>query len=384
MTAYRAYKYLSIPAIFFFYSYGEELNLLGRLTFLYFFLLNLVFALIVFKKEYFRDKRYRIILLIYGFILSYSLLLNYLSTDLITDYFQILNIMLVFIIFSHEDWRSNFYDFIKFSVPIAIAAGVFSHYYFGMRLGMRFQPISNIVFSFLLYQLLFIDLSRWKKAITISLLLIIIINILGSGRKTNLLFLLVNIGFFLWVYKPKLVLFFSALVLAFLISVNFSMDFLFSGDSPTQKRLEYLVKNGIELGQRGDEVRSAFTTMKDNGDFYKYIVGNGSGTTYNYASYLEYDQRKHIHFTPMNLYFRYGIFGLSFFVLMIGSLIYTFRKIKFKKHFAILFMCLFITFIDSLLRSTMVDFYNIIFLGLILLYNKDLDIIFTYRENSGD
>ena len=112
--------------------------------------------------------------------------------------------------------------------------------------------------------------------------------------------------------------------------------------------------------------------FEKEGTFVTYIFGFGAAEYYQFERIwdLQYEERHHIHFTPINLYFRHGFFGLLFILIVLYKVIKLIR-IKKDDDYKLFTILIIMTLIDSLFRSLFVEFYGIFFLGMSLaLYKK--------------
>lgn len=222
----------------------------------------------------------------------------------------------------------------------------------------RYEPLHYILAVFLFSKLL-VTKSIITSKYLVLLVLIVGFNFISGERSTVVLtmFLILSLSFSL---KNKLSIF------AFL---SLSLTTIF-----------YLINN-IELGrfmllasEQGDtsllgrfyEVKDIVRHFDKNGSLYNYFFGFGYSATYQPFNFIgtnlnldSFGNVHHAHFTPVLIYFRYGLIGFLFYAWLFYLaikyylLVLTSKTKNFLFIFSVTLLLIFL--IDSLLRSVLID-----------------------------
>lgn len=345
------------------YTYGESLNMQGELSYLVFTLNNLFFASYYSFKNKIKT-RYIVILLFFVFTFFYGLLRNGFSIDAITDTLQMTNIITMAIILNSLTY-TEIKKLIAFLVMTSIIAGVYSYLTFGIY-GQRFKPVSYIASIYVYYQWISTKNKKYLLLLILCLGLIMV-----SGRRTNLLLTILGVVFLFIYRKPKTSLVIFILLCPFLVFKDTILNKLAESEYKTVKRIAVgFTKKDQSMDIRFAEVNSAFKELNKNIPL-NYMLGRGVGATYKLESEFtitdiriseKLNETHHIHFTPVNIFFKYGIITLVF----ITYLLFNLRVYYKDKREVLLIFTLFIlmTIIDSFFRSIFVDIFGVLFIAL--------------------
>ena len=359
---FKLFLYINILAHFGLYTYGETLNFQGELSYLLFTLNNFIFAFLFSIKNKIKQT-YILAGLFFIFTLFYGLIRNGLSVDLITDTLQIFNIITLAIVLKNLD-NDSILQLIYYLAITSIVAGLYSYLQYG-TLGLRFKPVHYIAAIFMYY--LWIEKKQKRY---LFLLFTCIALILVSGRRTNLLLTFMGILILLLKTKPKYLLLMLLFIPLFFFKDSI-IENLTKSEYKTVKRLANgLTKNDESMEIRFAEVNSAIREMNKK-PLLNYTFGRGVGATYKLeSSFLIRDRRisekqdetHHIHFSPMNLFFKYGTALILFITYFFFNMLRFFKK---GSNVIFLFgLFILMTLIDSLFRSVFVDIFGILFLAL--------------------
>ena len=316
---FKLYCLLVFISVFGLNSYGESLNLYGQLSYFLLSISNLLLGFYVsIKKISFKNINYGLILL---FTFIYSIFLNGFNGKIITDIIQVVNVLLIAHIFKRKD-KDQIIRFVTSICYILFFAGIFSWLFYGLN-GIRFQPISYVVIIVFFYKLYF-EKFKWTYLIILILSFLIIID---SGRRTNILLSIIGVLFLFYYFKKR---FFIIIVLmsCFLFINRDSIQESFQkSEYKTIKRLSIKNSKDQSLDTRFHEVNSVLREFNDENSIIKYIFGFGTGAEYFFINpdrnnpdfYINpnnenIDEYKHhVHFSPVNWYFRHGVLGVVFF-----------------------------------------------------------------------
>lgn len=371
----RLYFLISYLVIFGFYSHGESFNIKAQITFFIFFLINFFTAsFLALGKKIVKTHNVLFGMLIL-FIFFYSIFQNGIKFKVLTDIIQLLNIFFISQVVKKLT-LDELENFLKISIIIALFAGIYSYFFYGL-IGKRFAPVSYVV-PIITYYYYLREKSKLKKIIIIlsSFVLILI-----SGRRANLILSLIGMLFVLFIFRKRLAYTLSFIVLAIFLNKDHVFDYLGESQYPTLKRLSYLSKDDQSMDTRYSEVKTITEKFSKENSVLVYLFGFGAAEYYNFQRLwdLKYETRHHIHFSPMNLYFRHGIVGVFFILIVLYKLLRLILKKKndFSKLVTILIV---MTIIDSMFRSLFVEFYGILFIGISLTLNKLIDFETEKRE----
>ncbi|QZO13478.1 hypothetical protein [Pseudoalteromonas piscicida] len=145
--------------------------------------------------------------------------------------------------------------------------------------------------------------------------------------------------------------------------------------NPKLKKVEYLLSQDADVYQkstgRTDEITQAYE-MADFSHLDSLLVGLGMGTEFE-ISFDKYDttkEKNNIHFTPLNIYLKYGLFFLCAFYLILLALSIRVRR---KAALPVNIYCFFY-----------VSFYTMTNFGVVVDYSFWALLSFLTSVNSGD
>jgi hypothetical protein len=371
----KIYFIICYLCVFGFYSHGESFNLKAQFFFFLFFSANFFFTLyykITKKKALIYNVFFFTILL---FLTIYSFFVNGIKLKVFTDIIQIMNIFFVSQII-RELTSIELNNFLKTTILVSVLAGVYSFLIFGLS-QQRFAPVSYVipVASYFYYH------KKDSKWITIVIIIFSFLLILLSGRRANLLLSFLGMLFVLFIFKKKLATIISLAIIFLFLNKGQIFDYLKNSSYPTLNRIALLDKDDQSMATRYKEVRTVLNKFEKEANIVTYIFGFGAAEYYQFERIwdLEYEERHHVHFTPINLYFRHGLFGLLF-VLIVAVKVFKLIIIKKNDDYKLFTILIIITLIDSLFRSLFVEFYGIFFLGMSLTLSKKIN--YSLKEKS--
>lgn len=360
---FKIYILVTLLAHLGLYTYGESLNLQGEISYLIFTLNNFFFAFWYSLKNKIKAS-YLILFSFFLFTFFYGFLRNGLSVDVITDTLQMVNIITMAIILKNLTYE-NIKKLIFFLVLGSLIAGVYSYFQYGIY-GSRFKPVSYIASIYLYYKWI-----NTKNKKYLLLLLLCIALIMVSGRRTNLLLTIIGVIFLFIKRKPKTAIIILILITPFLFFKDTIINKLAKSEYKTVKRLAVgFTKTDQSMNIRFAEVNSSFKEMNKN-VFLNYLLGRGVGATYKLESDFKItdtrisnklDTTHHIHFTPVNLFFKYGIIAMFLMMYFLFNLRNYFKDKREEIFIFTLFIL--VTLVDSFFRSIFVDIFGILFIAL--------------------
>lgn len=345
------------------YTYGESLNMQGEISFLLFTLNNLFFSLWYSLKNKIKAT-YIVMVLFFVFTFFYGVLRNGLSVDVFTDTLQMINVITMAVILNNLTY-AQIKKLIAFLVITSIIAGVYSYLQFGVD-GDRFKPVSYIASIYVYYKWI-----NTKEKKYLFLLILCVSLIMVSGRRTNLLLTILGVIFLFLNRKPKTAIIIFLIITPFLFFKDTIINKLEQSQYKTVKRIAVgFTKRDQSLDIRFAEVNSAFKEMNKN-YFLNYLLGRGVGATFKLESDFsitdtrisnKLDNTHHIHFTPVNLFFKYGLISVFLGMYLLFNL-RNYHKDK-REEIIILTLFIFVTLIDSFFRSIFVDIFGVLFIAL--------------------
>ncbi len=355
---FKLYYLIVFISIFGLNTYGEDLNLYGQVSYLLLTLANVFLALFLSVKKISQKN------IIYGIIIVgiifYSIILNGFNVKIITDVLQVANVLLIAFIFKNKN-KNQIMHFITNVCYILFFAGVYSWGFYGLK-GIRFQPISYVVIILFFYKVVFIKF-KWKYFL---ILVISFLIILYSGRRTNIVLSFIGIAFLFYFFKRRIFNYGFLFFCLLLFNRDNIQESFSKSDYKTLKRLAIKTDKDQSIDTRYYEVKSVFRKFNNANSLTKYTFGFGTGAEYFFKSPIvrkKNEFKHHVHFTPINLYFRHGFLGVIFFMMMVFNTAKGFLTYK-DEYLIIITILILTTIVDSLLRSVLVDFFGIFFFGL--------------------
>ena len=357
----KVYIFITIILHFLYYSLGRYLDSRLETIYLIFSINNIIFSILFFIRE---DK-FKYILAFSFIILSvfYGYLRNGFNLNIITDTVQIVNIFCLVVILKHIDKELLLKAILLLAIT-SLLAGIVSYFNLGY-FQFGFKPISHVAPVFIFYKFL-----TNKKFLYLLIFILCFFLLLVNGRRTNLILCVLGITLLLLKYKPVL----------FIYSIlTFSIIFFGATHLNKSKHIEFESLNRIIDGVKGKneslliryaEVKSSLKEMNKK-PILNFLFGRGVGSTFKLEANFEItdkrilekiDNTRHIHFSPMNLFFKYGIISILYIIYFCILLINHFREKDFS--FFLLSLCILLTLIDSFFRSVFVDTLSLLFIAL--------------------
>ncbi len=358
-TLLRIYFIITLIAHFLFYSLGEGTSYLIKIVYLVFSVNNIVFFYIFTKNN---QKRFFLAYFILFLIILYGIIRNGLNLNAITDFVQILNILCSIVIIrqvSKKDILFIIYLFVLISFIASFISFIEYEFY-----RINYKSISYIAPVFIFYKFLTTKNKLFLIIFGLSFFILLV-----NGKRTNLILSIFGVIVLILKYKP--ILFSYAFITLFLTIIISNASCIKNIDFKTMTRIKEGIKDGDQsLMIRYAEIKSAFKeTLKK--PTINLLFGKGVGSFYKLESNFKITDKRildkinktrHIHVSPMNLFFKYGVVGVFFMSLFL---------IKLGKHLSahsitsfIIALCIFLTFLDSLFRSVFVDILGVFFIAL--------------------
>lgn len=310
--------------------------------------------------------------------------------------YQILIGTLSSLYFQEEIYDFNYYKFFQYSlIPIFSILLLNFGYYLGR------YSLNEVVFLFALSEFISalglnfsLGIGNFRGSTGITALLpiifyyslkmhgkyliilgLIIMQIFASGMRSKLLELILIVPLIFLLDRP---------LLKFLLKPRWVFLIFFVGSlgfntftnqiEGTINRLNQSILNseGVSLDTNDEEGRLAEVYSASKYFDWDKATIFGMGNGFRYQDFGRGHIKNHLHITPAAFFFRYGIAGLTLFIIFFLNFIRV--GVTLRKHNELLFLWIsgILILIESLISASLISAYNLIYIGLIFYYKKKL------------